>query len=126
MCRAVKQSTFHSSRGAWFVLEMDGRCAAAAAVGKFYLYLPTMPRVADFLRARHGIPVFAKEQTCVAVRDAVLLSDDGLIYPCSMARVSHPEFGVALGDGLAAEVQAGPIQDLVAVRREKLAQMPCV
>ncbi len=43
-----------------------------------------------------------------------------------MARVSHPEFGVALGDGLAAAIQAGPIQDFVQFRVEKLAQLPVV
>lgn len=88
----VNDSSLSTGSARDFLIDLDRLCAAAAQAGQFYLYLPTMPRIADFLTERHAIYVSAKEQSCNAVNDAVLLADDGKLYPCSMARATRGEF----------------------------------
>jgi radical SAM protein with 4Fe4S-binding SPASM domain len=114
----VNESNLTISSAEGFLRELDEICHVADSHGDLYLYLPTMPRVADALNAKYGrIRVFAKESSCPAVDDAILLSDDGKVYPCSMARVEHPEFGAVFDGSLHAALQQGQVQDFVELRR---------
>lgn len=122
----VNESSLKTDPVVAFLQEMDRICTAARSVGDFYIYLPTMPRVADALSARHGFRVFAKEKTCSAVDEAVLLADDGKIYPCSMARVAHQDYAVALGEHILDTLDQEPMQRFIRLREDMRSRLPKV
>lgn len=122
----VNHSTLSTSPAADFLLTLDELCRVAVSIADFYLYLPTMPRVADYLSAKHGLYVSAKEQSCGAVDDAILLSDDGHLYPCSMARASRPEFRKDYVADWAGGAIAELMTDFVAERERMWSDTPAI
>ncbi|MGN3973636.1 radical SAM protein [Tsuneonella sp. SYSU-LHT278] len=100
----IEKTSLGVPSAAAFLGVLDDLCRTASRIGNFYLYLPTMPRVADYLAERHRIYVSAKEQSCGAVDEALLLADDGCLYPCSMARAERSEFKKAYTPNWSAEL----------------------
>jgi radical SAM protein with 4Fe4S-binding SPASM domain len=123
---AVNPTSLGVSPAADFLLVLDELCAIAAGIGNFYLYLPTMPRVADYLSARHGVHVSAKEQSCGAVDEAVLLADDGNLYPCSMARSARGDFRKDYTDQWGNGALAKLMKDFVDERAAAWSNIPVV
>jgi radical SAM protein with 4Fe4S-binding SPASM domain len=122
----VNSSALEPSDASEFVDSLEDVCRAATSVGEFYLYLPTMPRVAEYLSARTGAHVTAKEQSCGAVDETLLLADDHKVYPCSMARVEHPEYGVSITEDIGAALDATQIHDFVKARSAMMQATPAV
>ena len=122
----VNDSSLSATDATSFVKDLEAVCRAAKSIGDFYLYLPTMPRVADYLKRKTGVEVIAKEESCGAVDEALLLSDDHKIYPCSMARVEHPEYGVPFSGDIRAALQTDEIASFVGARSKMRTTTPSV
>ena len=120
----VKNTNLTEDSAISFLREMDKLCAKARSMGNFFLYLPTMPKVADFLGERHSLKVISKERSCPAVDDALLLSDDGKIYPCSMARVEHDDYGAEYDSNFETVSGSKEIQKFVTLRKQLRKQLP--
>ena len=119
-------STLTADSANQFLLELDRICKSASRIGGFYLYLPTMPRVAEFLAKRHEVSVVAKEMKCPAVDEALLLSDDDRVYPCSMARVERPEYGTMFDGDILRALESPQIQSFVRKREESRDDLPMI